>query len=205
MLPDDSIQRREFLRVAGGGVAIASASGTATAQQGGKTNGAPTEPIDYGGYLEGVNGWGGAGSTVDKTGTKEVHIKVGVGPQQISFTPVAVHVSPGTTIIWKWYGSKVHNVHAKTGAFKSKIKGSGTFTYTVKKQGIVPYWCDPHKGLGMKGALAVGSVPHKAPVTPATPAVSQQAKTLAVATFVSMVSTLSLAYFFIKYGGDYER
>jgi hypothetical protein len=57
----------------------------------------------------------------------------------------------------------------------------------------------------MLGSVAVGTVPHKAPITPKTPAVSQQAKTLGVATFISMLSTLGLAYFFIKYGGDYER
>lgn len=217
MAHDEEMNRRDFLRVAGAGAGVASMSGTAVAQEGGQKSGGKKSggkkgsggkqsgPIDYGGYLEGVNGWGGTGSTVDKTGKKKVHIKVGVGPKQISFKPAGVHVSPGTTIIWKWYGSKSHNVHAKSGAFKSQVKSSGTFKHTVKKTGINPYWCDPHKGMGMKGALAVGKVPHKAPITPATPAVSQQAKTLGVATFAAMVSTLGLAYFFIKYGGDYER
>jgi hypothetical protein len=36
------------------------------------------------------------------------------------------------------------------------------------------------------------------------PAVPDSAKTMGVATTFAMVVTLGLAYFFIKYGGDYE-
>jgi hypothetical protein len=56
----------------------------------------------------------------------------------------------------------------------------------------------------MKGAVAVGEAP-TVPVNTATPppVVSESARTLGVAATIAMVSTLGLAYFFIRYGGDY--
>jgi halocyanin-like protein len=212
MNTDEGMNRRDFLRIAGAGGAVAGMSGTAAAQEGGGKKGGGKKggggakkkgPIDYGGYLEGVNGW--SGSTVDKRGKKEVTIEVGVGKENRAFKPVGVHIDPGTKVIWKWTGKGSHNVQAKNGEFKSELKTSGSFEYTPKKEGVVPYFCQPHKGMGMKAALAVGKVPHKAPITPKTPAVSNGARTLGVATFISMVSTLGLAYFFIKYGGDYDQ
>lgn len=225
MNTDEGMNRRDFLRITGAGAGVVGVSGTAAAQSGNKSSGNKSSgkkgggnkssgggggskkkgPIDYGGYLDGVNGWGGPGTTVDKTGKKKVTIKVGAGPDHRAFSPTAVHISPGTKVTWKWVKG-THNVQAKNGEFKSQTKSSGTFKKTIKKKGIIPYFCQPHKGMGMKAALAVGDgVPRKAPITPATPAVSNGAKTLGVATFVSMVSTLGLAYFFIKYGGNYEE
>lgn len=219
MNTDEGMNRRDFLRITGVGAGVVGVSGTATAQSGGNKSsgkkgggnkssggggGKKKGPIDYGGYLDGVNGWSGPGGTVDKRGKKKVTIKVGSGSKHKSFSPTAVHIDPGTEVTWKWVEG-THNVQAKNGEFKSEIKSSGTFKQTIKKKGVIPYFCQPHKGMGMKAALAVGKVPHKAPITPATPVVSNSAKTLGVATFVSMVSTLGLAYFFIKYGGDYEE
>lgn len=235
MNTDEGMNRRDFLRITGATAAVTGASGTAAAQSGGGNNsssgstggnnsssggaggnnsssggsssgggGGASGPIDYGGALEGANGWGGAGSTKDMTGKKEVTIKVGPKSDNRAFKPAGVHVDPGTKIIWKW-GSTGHNVQAENGDFKSEIKGSGTFEHTVEKEGIIPYFCQPHKGQGMVAALAVGKVPRKEPSTPAPPAVSQGSKTLGVATFTAMVSTLGLAYFFLRYGGDYEQ
>lgn len=225
MNTDEGMNRRDFLRITGAGAGVVGVSGTAAAQSGGNKSsgkkgggnkssggggGQKKGPIDYGGYLEGAKGWGGTGSTVDKTGKKKVTIKVGAGSSGKAFKPAGVHISPGTKVTWKWTGNGgSHNVVSEKDKFKSGSpvsKKGHTFSHTFKKSGINNYYCDPHKGMGMKGSVAVGKdIPHKAPITPATPAVSNGAKTLGVATFVSMVSTLGLAYFFIKYGGDYEE
>jgi halocyanin-like protein len=221
MNTDEGMNRRDFLRIAGASGAVIGASGTAAAQEGGGKKGggknkssggggsAKKGPINYNGYLEEAKGWGGPGSTVDKTGKKKVTVKVGVGSKHRAFGPVAVHVDPGTKVTWKWTGKGgAHNVVSEQDKFKSGgpvAKKGHTYSHTFKKKGINNYYCNPHKPMGMKGSIAVGKVPHKEPITPATPAVSNGARTLGVATFVSMVSTLGLAYFFMKYGGNYEE
>jgi hypothetical protein len=57
----------------------------------------------------------------------------------------------------------------------------------------------------MLGAIAVGSDVPTAGGGGGNfpPAVPNSAKSLGVATLFAMVSTLGLAYFFMKYGGDY--
>lgn len=222
MNTDEGMDRRGFLKFAGTGIGVAGMSGTALAQDEGTVNQSGNEssgnqsggnqsgggggngPIDFGGYLSSAKGWGGDGSEVDKTGQDEVTIEVGVGSDNMAFNPVAVHVDPGTKIIWEWK-SDGHNVQTDDDTFKSEIKNEGTFEHTVEGNGIIPYYCQPHETQGMLGALAVGKVPRKAPVKPKTPAVSEQTKTLGVAAFGGMLSTLGLAYFFIKYGGDFDE
>ncbi len=177
-------------------------SGNQTGNQTGDSGGGGSGPIDYGGYLDDANGWE-EGGTADETGSNEVTIAVGPNESN-NFDPVAVHVDPGTKIVWEWEGPG-HNVQAEDGQFESEIKSEGTFEYTAEEEGVIPYFCQPHKDMGMLGALAVGEVPRKEPAAPVTPAVSQGTKNLGVATFATMVSTLGLAYFFLRYGGDYEQ
>ncbi|MWG33339.1 plastocyanin/azurin family copper-binding protein [Halomarina oriensis] len=213
MTDETGMKRRDFLRAAGvGGAVAAGAAGTAAGQEG---NGSGTEsgggggggsgPIDYG--IEGANGYDGPGSGTDATGQSEVSIAVGVGGGGYAFGPAAVNVDPGTTITWEWE-SAGHNVNAQSGAeFESPLQSEGTFEWTVPDDasGIVEYQCDPHVGQGMIGALAIGSdVPRAAPAGPVEPVVADSAKTLGIATLIAMFSTLGLAFFFLKYGGDYE-
>jgi hypothetical protein len=104
MNTDERMNRRDFLRVAGAGGAVAGMSGPAAAQDGGGNKGGGKKgggakkkgPIDYGGYLEPANGW--TGQTADQTGEKQVTVKVGTGAKHKAFNPVAVHVSPGTKV-----------------------------------------------------------------------------------------------------------
>ncbi|WP_248908540.1 plastocyanin/azurin family copper-binding protein [Halocatena marina] len=180
-----------------GGNNSSGAGGNSSGGEGGGGSG----PIDYGGYLDDAGGWS-EGGTADMTGNNQVTIKVGPGGENV-FDPVAVHVDPGTKIVWQWEGPG-HNVEAENGEFKSETKGSGTFEYTAEEEKVIPYFCQPHKSMGMKGAIAVGNVERKEPAAPVTPAVSEGSKMLGVSTFIAMVSTLGLAYFFLRYGGDYE-
>ncbi len=197
------MNRREFLRTAGGAAGTAAATsavaGPAAAQEGG---GGGSGPIDYGGYLDDANGWS-SGSTADKTGQGEVTIAVGPGSSN-NFDPVAVHVDPGTKIIWEWEGPG-HNVQAEDGQFKSEIKSEGTFEYTADEEGVIPYFCQPHKGMGMLGALAVGEVPHKSPaaaqeVEPDEMGVPIQPHYVGFGAGLMMTTSLVFTFYLLKYG-----
>jgi halocyanin-like protein len=135
--------------MAGLGVTTA---GTAAAQDGG-------EPA-YGDWFSNVDNYEG---TVDERGSDQVTITVGTSGNggEFGFGPAAVHVDPGTTIVWEWTGNGgSHNVVAEDGSFESELVGEAghTFEYTVEGEGIITYACSPHKTLGMKGAIAVGDV-----------------------------------------------
>jgi hypothetical protein len=86
-----------------------------------------------------------------------------------------------------------------------------TYSQTFESDGIVTYYCDPHREVGMKAAVVVGT---DYPTTGgggdgggdgggggARP-IPESAMTLGVATSVVMTVTLGLAYVFIKYGGS---
>ncbi|MCU4718760.1 halocyanin domain-containing protein [Halapricum hydrolyticum] len=200
-MAEPETSRRDFLRATAGGAAGAgaiAASGSATAQA--------AEQPDYSGYLSGANVFDG--STVDLRGQEEVTIAVGAGSSGYAFDPPAVWVDPGTTIVWEWTGEGgAHNVVGENTDFTSgdTIDQEGyTYERTFEESGIVTYYCNPHRDLGMLGALAVGDdVPTVEVGGEAGPTVPGDAKALGVASGVAMVSTLGLAYFFMKYGGDY--
>lgn len=145
-----TVSRRTVVR-AGVGAAIATtslplASGTAAAA--------------YGGWLDGVDGYEG---TVDYTGRDEVTVTVGAG-EGLSFDPVAILVDPGTTVVWEWSGKGgTHNVAHEGGAFKSELvsEEGHTFKHTFETEQAFRYACQPHKAIGMKGVVAVGSTDDK--------------------------------------------
>ncbi|MWG33305.1 plastocyanin/azurin family copper-binding protein [Halomarina oriensis] len=228
------MNRREFLLVAGGVAGTVAATGSAVAQEGngsggntsggnasggggnesgnasggGGGGGSVSGPIDYG--IEGANGYDGPGSGTDATGQSEVTIEVGVGSGGYAFGPAAVHIDPGTTVIWEW-ASAGHNVNAQSGAeFESPLQSEGTFEWTAPEDasGIVEYQCDPHVGQGMIAALAIGSdVPTAATgggaaeeVDPEHMGVPIQAHWVGIATILMIVSSLMFTFFLLKYG-----
>jgi halocyanin-like protein len=184
---------------AGGG----SGSETTTSSGGGGGGGGGGKP-DLGGYLSDANNYGG--SVVDKRGSDNVTVKVGAG-SGLAFGPAAVHVDNGATVTWEWTGQGgAHNVVNEGGAFDSgSTQSSGTYEYTFEEDGIYQYYCSPHKGSGMLGVVVVGTdyptVATGGDVGPSD--LPSSAKTLGVATLFVMTATLGLAYFFMKYGGDY--
>jgi halocyanin-like protein len=199
------MRRRDFLRAAGGGTAVA-AAGAATA-------GTAAAQPSFGGWLSDVTNYS---EVVDRTGNSEVTVEVGVDANggAFGFGPAAVQVDPGTTVVWEWNGAGgQHNVVAESGGeFESDLVSEAGFTFeqTFEEEGVVQYYCQPHRSLGMKGVVVVGSVPDsgggggEGGGGGGAPGVPGAAKTLGVATAVAMVATLSLGFFFLKYGGDYE-
>ena len=211
------VSRRGFLRTAAGATAVSAAAGTATAQEGteGGDGGGGGEP-DYGGFLDQVGNFDG--TTVDATGQDTATVEVGVQANggAFGFGPPAIHVDNGATVQFEWTGNGGgHNVVSDGDGpldSGSAVSSAGVnYEHTFEEDGIYPYVCVPHESLGRKGAVVVGTdYPAKSSGggggsgSSGPPEVPNSAKTLGVATSFVMVATLGLAYFFIRYGGDYE-
>jgi plastocyanin len=190
---DGTVTRRGFL-LGTAGAATAGVAGTASAQENNSSGG----------------GGGGGG------GTKTV--TVGPGGDFV-FTPGTdepLYVAPGTTVEFVWESDN-HNIvvgEQPEGANWEGTKGGPsdtyntghTYTYTFEKKGEYHYWCEPHKPSGMVADIVVndsGQAPGSGGGGASLPTVPDSAKTLGVATSGAMLSTLGLAYFFMKFGGDY--
>lgn len=111
----------------------------------------------YGDWFENVDNYDG---TVDRTGRDPVRVRVGAegngGP--FAFEPAAVRVDAGTEVVWEWTGrGGEHNVVEERGRFHSEFASSEGYTYArrFENAGTYLYYCDPHRSLGMKGAVRV--------------------------------------------------
>ena len=207
------MKRREFLRAAGGsGAAVTLGAGVAAGQEGtgtatGTSNGTGTgggTGTGTGNQTGGGGGGGGAGSGQ----TKEVV----VGPGgSLTFEPAELEILPGTTVNFVWESDN-HNIVVESqpdGASWEGTPGSETKTYdtgytyshTFQTEGSYAYFCQPHKQAGMEASIEV-SADAGGGGGDTGPAVPNSAKTLGVATVFAMMATLTLAFFFLKYGGD---
>ena len=155
--------RRDYLYAAGlvglgGVVSLAGCSAAGSPSPGPAAEPTlPTEP-DYGDWFGGVSNFHG---TVDRRGEDAVAVDVGAPANMgaFGFGPAAVAVSPGTTVVWEWTGEGGgHNVVAEDGSFSSGalVDGAGhTFTYRFDEPGVHRYVCEPHRTMGMRGAIVV--------------------------------------------------
>ncbi|MFB6304274.1 MAG: halocyanin domain-containing protein [Haloferacaceae archaeon] len=146
----------------GGGTATASPTPTPTETETGTATPTPTEgggTQSLQSYLSDVGNFDG--TVVDATGQSEVTVSVGAPGNggNFAFDPPAVRVDAGTTAVWEWTGNGgQHNVVAESGAdFESELTDAAghTFSYTFESTGTVLYYCQPHRSLGMKGAVVV--------------------------------------------------
>jgi plastocyanin len=189
-----SMSRRGFVRTAGGMTALSAAAGTATAQEGQR-------------------------HTVDMT-------------DELVFDPDEITVAPGDTVVWENVGSIGHSVTAyeedipddaeywASGGFDSEnaarrayssgdpdsgdVAGGETYEHTFEVEGTHEYFCVPHESVGMLGSVTVRPGGATEASGPDVPEVPDSARTLAIATAIALVSVVALAYFFMKYGGDYD-
>jgi halocyanin-like protein len=199
-----------FPGVGGGGGTTTMGGGTESGGGGGG-GGAAGQP-DLGGYLDDVENYGGSVTSMRGQGEATVEVGVDNGGQPYGFGPAAVWVDTGTTVKWEWTGEGGgHNVIAEDETFDSgsAVASAGVnFEYTFEESGVYQYYCAPHKSLGMKGVIVVGDdVPTVAPASGGGGGGSvfpNSAKTIGVATSFVMAATLGLAYFFMRYGGDYD-
>jgi plastocyanin len=197
--------RRNFLRAAAGTATVTAATGTAAAQDG-----------------EERPAWPSYVSDADDNGYEDLRgeSEVTVGVYSNYFEPTFIWVDPETTITWEFEESG-HNVKFNSQPDGAGLEGTAggefdvidtgqTHSVTPETGGIYTYYCGPHEGQGMKGAIAVGDDVETESAGgggggPAGPSLPDDAKTLGIASGFAMVSTLGLAYFFMKYGGDYDE
>ena len=180
-----AVSRRRFLKTGAGATAAAATAGTAAAQEDGNES-------------DGGDGGGGGGSET-------------VAVIDNEFDPAELYVAPGTTVTWEWEGDG-HNVVVDSQPDEANweghqpIENSGfTHEHTFETTGEYAYYCAPHQSLGMEATVIVneeGQEPGGG--GDGGPSLPDSALTMGVATMAAMVSTLALAFFFIKYGGDYE-
>ena len=116
----------------------------------------PTEP-SYDDWFDGVGTYRG---TDDLRGRETVTVTVGAKDAfgYFAFDPAAIAVSPGTTVTWVWSGEGGgHDVVALDGTFASPLsdRPGTTFGHTFDASGVVTYYCTPHRGMGMRGAVAI--------------------------------------------------
>jgi halocyanin-like protein len=205
-MSSDDVSRRAFIRTAGGATAAAGAAtattGTAAAQE--------EQPV----WPSGVTS-GNLGSYQDARGESEVTVQVGAGDSGLAFDPTQLWVDTGTTITFEWTGNGgAHNVVTVEGGGPASLDSGdpvgeegATYEYEVTEEdaGITHYHCVPHTAVGMHGGLAVGGDVETESTGGGGSSnavfVPQGARALGVATFIAMVSTLGLAFVFMKYGG----
>jgi halocyanin-like protein len=162
-----------------GAVALAGCSGGDDGGDGGDGGGGGdggSSPVSES-QKEAVDGWlngtevGGAddtydGGILDRRDADEVVVEVGVEGNQAqwAFGPSAVAVSTGTTVRWEWTGQGgAHNVVAddRSGSdveFTSGSTAEGsdvTYERSFEETAVATYYCSPHLGQGMKGAVVV--------------------------------------------------
>lgn len=116
-----------------------------------------TTPGEVSEYLSDVGNFSGV---VDETGSDSATVTVGAEGNggNLAFGPAAVRVSAGTEVTWEWNGlGGSHNVVAEDGSFESELttEEGHTFSHTFEESGAYTYYCQPHKALGMKGAVVV--------------------------------------------------
>ncbi len=203
------MNRRTFLQTAGGaagGAAAlsAGASPAAASEEGGGGGGGGTVP-DFGGYLDDANNFD---ETADQTGNDEVTVDVGAGGDGLAFGPAAVHVDNGATVVWEWTGEGgAHNVVSEDGVFESGSPvEEGTYEYTFEEDGIYNYYCQPHKGQGMKGSIVVGEEYATKSANASTPLDVQHMGSnirehyVGISVILAISMSLVFTFFTLKYG-----
>jgi plastocyanin len=196
------VSRREFVRGAGAAAGVAAASGAASAQgneTGGNQSGG-NESDDGNATGASAQGTGGGTETVQLV--------------DYAFEPGTedpLTIPPGTTVRFVWETDN-HNI-----VIDSKPEGSGweghesiensgfETEHTFETEGTFEFHCDPHENLGMVGTIEVTTEAASAGEAgeEAASILPDAAKTLGIATTGALASVLALAYFFLKYGGDY--
>lgn len=72
------------------------------------------------------------------------------------FYPKVLEIPAGSTVLWVNESNNRHNVVLDDGSFQSPlVKKGDTIRQVFAKPGVYPYYCQPHKWMGMKGTVVV--------------------------------------------------
>lgn len=112
---------------------------------------------DYGHWFDNTAEFEG---TLDMRGREEVRIECLADETagEFAFSPPAVHVDPGTRVIWEWEGDVTHSVAAANGGYASPDRSAGEWGLRFDGVGISRYASSVYGGQGMRGAIVVGDV-----------------------------------------------
>lgn len=221
---DGAAERRHFLVVRTDGIAIASCRVRGT--MAGETAGTA---VTRRGLLLGAVGAtavAATGASAQTTPEREPTTYTVEMTDDLVFAPDDVTVAPGDTVVWENVGAVGHSVTAyedripedaeyfnsagvdAEAAARSAYPRRGdiaegeSYSHTFETEGVHDYFCIPHETVGMVGTVRV--VPGgPSTATPAAPVVPANAPLVALATGTVLVVVVALAYFFLKYGGDY--
>jgi plastocyanin len=147
---------------------------------------------------------------------------------QLVFDPEETTVAPGTTVVWENVGTIGHSVTAyeeeipddaeffASGGFDSEqaardaypegdVPGGESYQHTFEVEGTYGYFCIPHETAGMVAELTVsaGGGGDGGEGGGGAPGIPESARVVGIVTMAAMLSIIALAYFFLKYGGDY--
>lgn len=78
--------------------------------------------------------------------------------RNFEFSNPELHIAPGTTVRWKNTTSNYHTVtpngHTAWTSWQTASSGE-TFEVKFDQRGTYPYYCMPHRSLGMTGTIIV--------------------------------------------------
>jgi halocyanin-like protein len=126
----------------------------------GGSSDAPRPAETYDGWLAETDNYRGL---VDRRGESEVVVSVGAEGNggRYAFDPPAVHVDPGTTVVWEWVGDQTYDVaDPNLGYCSEQVAGSGhRFAVEFGGAGVSTYECTEYADEGMRGVVVVGAGP----------------------------------------------
>lgn len=155
-----TLSRRRYLVALGGASAVGLAGcGGGDADRTTYDAGTVSAPEEVSDYLSDASNF--EGEVIDLTGRDEVEVAVGTRGNDgyNAYSPPAIQISTGTTVVWEWTGQGApHNVKAEGDAFDSgaaTASSDESYSHTFEQSGTYRYFCTPHKTQGMKGAVVV--------------------------------------------------
>lgn len=167
-----AMPRRQFMRLAAGAVVLGAASPLLACRTG-----------DGGGASVGPAASAQAGV---------VTVKMGAPSGDLVFSPDRLRIRPGETVEWvvEAAGHSATAYHPDNhSAYRSRIpegaepwdsgllaKQGDRFRHTFTTEGVYHYYCIPHEGAGMVGAIVVGSPAEGAASAPVQPEVPEAAR-----------------------------
>lgn len=112
----------------------------------------------FDGWLADTSNFSGV---VDRRGESRVTVEVGAAGNggAFAFEPAAVHVDPGTEVVWEWVGDKTYDVVDDAMGYRSETVGGSGYRYgvTFDGHGVSKYACEEYAEFGMKGAVLIGA------------------------------------------------
>jgi halocyanin-like protein len=162
----DKLSRRRYLAGTGAALTIGTLAGCSGGGDGGDgsdgSSGSAAEdvPDEIDEYLSDARMY--EGTIMDSTGQDEVTVQVGAGDIGYAFSPAAIRIDSGTTVVWEWTGEGgAHNVESVEESESDFSSGNAvaeegeTFEQSFDNTGIQLYRCTPHQANGMLGAIEV--------------------------------------------------